>query len=93
MRGEAMAAEGRGYQEMLRAADMATTVEQNRLALIAKTAETMRAVGMSDEAIALMAKDELAKLERVRSDLGVLRRHLGSGDIQGMQIGEGSQGQ
>lgn len=81
-----MAAEGRGYQEMLRAADMATTVEQNRLALIQKKAEMLRAAGMGEEGIALMSQGEIAKLERVGRDIDVLRRRMEHGDIPEAQF-------
>ena len=88
LRGEAMSAEGRGYQEILRAADAATTVEQNRLELILKKAEAMRALGMSEEAIAVMSQGEMARLERIGQALDVLRRHRERGTIQGAHIGE-----
>jgi thioredoxin-like negative regulator of GroEL len=88
LRGEAMSAEGRGYQEILRAADAATTVEQNRLEFILKKAEAMRALGMSEEAIALMSQGEMARLERIGQALEVLRRHRERGTIQEAHISE-----
>ena len=41
LRGEAMSAEGRGYQEILRAADAATTVEQNARVALAVSDEVV----------------------------------------------------
>jgi hypothetical protein len=83
-----MSAEGKGYQEILRAADTVTTVEQNRLKFILEKAATMRALGMSEEAIAVMSQGEMAKLERIGQALDVLRRYRERGTIQGAHVGE-----
>ena len=88
LRGEAMSAEGRGYQEVLRAADTMTTVEQNRLRLIEQKAATMRALGMSEEAIAIMSQGEMARLDRIAQALDVLHRYKQRGTIQGPHVDE-----
>lgn len=92
LRGEAMAAEGKGYQEILRAADMVTTVEQNRLAFIQKKAEMMRALGMSEEALAIMSQGEMTKLDHVGRDIEILRLRSNLGDLQGARVEELSPG-
>jgi hypothetical protein len=87
-RGVAMQAEGKGYQELIRAANSLTKAEQDRLKLMKQKADTMRALGMKEEAVAIVVEREMARIEAIAEALSVLRRHAETGMIVEVHVEE-----
>jgi hypothetical protein len=86
--GEAMSAQGKGAQELLKAAEAMTEIEQKRLKLIVDKIDVMRRLGMTEEIIASMAKTELSRLERIAQALDVLQRHTQRGTMIDARVDE-----
>lgn len=88
LHGKAVGEQGKGLQEVFKALDQRTAVEQNQVKLIKEKLAVLRELGMPEQALLVMAQREFSRLDGLASALDVLQRHIEQGTIIDARVEE-----